>query len=256
MRILITADIHNNPAWLNFLCSAAQGFDLLVIAGDVFDALDGGGTVEQAQDFDRFLAAIKGPCVAFTSGNHDVLTTETPQEGSQRMLEMIVAKNWWDPLAKPGLVIVPGQAVFLPIGLVVSTHPYRFDSENEVGDGLLWAEGAKLRRQNRCPWLAVHHEPPVRTLVGERDGPPSALEEAIDRWQPNYLASGHLHNRPFDTDGAFVDRVEATVCFNPGCCHQSPAPNHIVLDTRSGTAEWRAMYRANGNPQIAHIKKL
>ena len=98
--------------------------------------------------------------------------------------------------------------------------------------------------------------PPVHTCVGDRIGDDDGLREQIERWRPNYLASGHLHRRPFDTDGSFADYVAATPCFNPGFWPQSPVPNHIILDTAARTAEWRAKHDDVGKPRISSIRKL
>lgn len=265
MRILLTADIHNIPEWLRYLEGVAPEFELITIAGDVLDAEDDRGTISQVRDFYNFVPRVcaSGTSLAITTGNHDRLIYGEDQidDSFSGMWEVLMSNNWWDRLDQitvSGKVIAPGQAGVVTSSagetIVVSAHPYRtFSAPN---DATLWRQAAMLRKKLRCRWLALHHVPPVATLVGELNGSDDCLlNEHLDRWRPDFLASGHIHRRPFDTSGNWHDVFEGVHCFNPGCS-RSPVPNFVILDTIDDVAEWRAKHDTGGKPRISDIRKL
>jgi hypothetical protein len=54
------------------------------------------------------------------------------------------------------------------------------------------------------------------------------------------VLSGHVHQPPFKTDGAWAHRIGDTWLFNAG--HQiGPVPAHIEIDLTAGSAGWRSM---------------
>ena len=78
-----------------------------------------------------------------------------------------------------------------------------------------------------------------RALVPDPD-----LAEWIDRWKPDLVVCGDIHQAPWVSGGAWVDQRGSTWLINAG--HQAgPMPAHVVidLDPASGhaTAEWVAL---------------
>ena len=64
-----------------------------------------------------------------------------------------------------------------------------------------------------------------------------ALRGWIERFRPEIVLSGHIHNSPFYEAGSWIDRIGGTWVFNPGR-QIGPAPTHIALDLAAMTAEW------------------
>jgi Icc-related predicted phosphoesterase len=63
------------------------------------------------------------------------------------------------------------------------------------------------------------------------------LRQWIERFSPDLVLSGHIHNAPFSAEGSWVDRIGSTWVFNPG--RQIGAhPTYIALDLAAMTAEW------------------
>ena len=61
-------------------------------------------------------------------------------------------------------------------------------------------------------WIWIHHAPPegARTSwTGRKFAGDEFLREWIDRFQPDMVLSGHIHNSPFYDDG-FMDRSHRT----------------------------------------------
>jgi Icc-related predicted phosphoesterase len=63
------------------------------------------------------------------------------------------------------------------------------------------------------------------------------LRESINRFGPDLVLSGHIHNAPFYQKGSWVDRIGKTWVFNVGR-QPGPWPTYIVLDPDTMTAKW------------------
>ena len=66
------------------------------------------------------------------------------------------------------------------------------------------------------------------------------LRRWIDRFQPDFVLSGHIHNSPFYEAGSWIDRIGRTWVFNPGR-QTGVAPATIVLDLAMMSAEWNSI---------------
>jgi Icc-related predicted phosphoesterase len=65
----------------------------------------------------------------------------------------------------------------------------------------------------------VHHAPPAQSPTswgGNRYFGDVELREWIERYQPNIVLSGHVHQSPFVKEGSWVDRIGETWVFNAG----------------------------------------
>jgi predicted phosphodiesterase len=251
MRILLLADLHFRGTWFSWL--DRQSADLSVIAGDLLDGFHVEGLLPQMISIKRWCDHFTGR-LALSSGNHDgnlengAMAAElweiANSESRRSAHAMLQAENWMDELERPGIV-TDRRSVLIgtPVGsAVVTTIPFFPASGGYQFIDELWETGAALRLANRVPWIVLHHEPPADTLVGGSSGDPSLLYKIRD-FQPDFVASGHIHGQPYK--GSFADKIGATWCFNPGHpsieqATRAEAPNHIMLDLAARTATWHA----------------
>ena len=106
-------------------------------------------------------------------------------------------------------------------------------------EALLECESARARGR----WVWIHHAPPEgsRTCwTGRKFAGDEFLRGWIDRFQPDMVLSGHIHNSPFYADGSWIDRIGKTWVFNPGR-QIGPEPATIALDFAAMTAEWNSI---------------
>ena len=61
--------------------------------------------------------------------------------------------------------------------------------------------------------------------------------EWIERFGPDLVLSGHIHNTPFLAEGSWIDRVGKTWVFNPGR-QPGQVPAYLRIDLEAMTAEW------------------
>lgn len=261
MKILLTNDLHGCSRWYDWLLVQATNVDIVAIAGDLFDGFDENGLLPQVLAFDRFVAALRktGCCLAFSTGNHDgnigldadqMLKTFAEDGPTDPRAQKILTCEYWPDAFDfqsefgQGTVVTDNRASILsfPTGerILVSTHPYAFD-DSDRGNAGLWEAASKIRAEQRVCWLAIHHEPPADTKIGGIDGSHS-LYWHVNSTPPNYVASGHIHDAPFWTEGSWMDRIGPTVAFNPGqsSCAAARFPNHVILDTSLRLAKWTA----------------
>lgn len=203
--------------------------------------------------------------LALSSGNHDgnepnlslepsALSDLAPDDG-EIVLRALTAERWMDIMDAP-TVHTDNRSQVVQTGrgdLVVSSIPYSADPADHEG---LWVLGRHLRVEHRCPWIVLHHDPPHGADVGGTGGNMS-LRWQILQYQPDYVLSGHLHHQPYK--GWFAEKMKRTWCFNPGFAKKTPpdhlipsSPNHIVLDTKKGFAQWHATWEGETIPRIGY----
>jgi hypothetical protein len=89
-------------------------------------------------------------------------------------------------------------------------------------------------------WIWVHHAPPAGTRIcktARGDYGDSNLTQWIDRWRPEMVICGHIHQAPWVDGGGWFDRRGQTWVFNAG--HEiGHEPAHIVIDLTSREATW------------------
>ena len=102
------------------------------------------------------------------------------------------------------------------------------------------AQLAEAAAKRTGQWIWIHHAPPAQSPTswgGARYFGDVELREWIERYQPDIVLSGHVHQSPFIPDGSWVDRIGDTWVFNAG--NQPGAlPTHIIIDTETHEAFW------------------
>lgn len=227
MRILFVADLHYSLKQFDWLMAQADSHDVVVIGGDL---LDRGALLEpqeQSLVVEKYLRRIaqRKPLIV-SSGNHD---------GDRRSAADESVAGWLQE-ARAGQMYVDGDSVEL--GGVLFTVCGWWDgpvSRSELEQQL---ERESRRRSGR--WVWIHHAPPDRSPVswaGRRFGGDEYLGGWIERYRPDMVLSGHIHNAPFLEGGAWVDRVGTAWVFNPGR-QIGAVPTCISIDVEAGTGEW------------------
>lgn len=227
MRLLVTSDLHYRLPSLDWVSGVAADFDAVVLAGDLLDVANPVPIDAQIVVLDAYLqrmAAVSTVLVA--SGNHDL---DGPGDHGERVAA-------W--LRRPaGTALVgDGQTVELG-GIRFTVCPWWEGPVTRAEVDRQLEEAVPLPPQ---PWVWVYHAPPAGTALcqdGRRSFPDHDLAAWIDRWQPDLVCCGHIHQAPWTAGGGWYARLGRTVVFNAGHL-RTRVPPHIVIDTEKATARW------------------
>lgn len=211
----------------------APSFDLVVLAGDHLDISSAVSLDAQSVVILKYLGLLHSAgSVAVSSGNHDL--TGPDEQGEQCAL--------WLSEASAAGVPVDGDSLLLGDTLVTICPWW----DGPAGRLALQAKLAADAAARPARWVWVYHWPPLGSptcWTGRRYYGDAELGGWIDRFRPDIVLTGHVHQPPFRPDGAWADRIGDTWIFNAG--HQiGPVPAHIAIDTTSGSAEWRSLLGA------------
>lgn len=231
MRILFVADLHYALKQFDWLLARAGDYDLAIIGGDLLDLASPLDQDVQIAIVEKYLGLLGQKCLlAVSSGNHD---------GDNRNAADESVADWLQQWRATG-VHVDGEGFDLG-DWRVSVCPW-WDGETSRAELECFLEReAAVARGRR--WLWVHHAPPVGAKTcwtGKKFAGDPALKGWIERFRPEIVLSGHIHNSPFYEAGSWIDRLGSTWVFNPGR-QIGPEPAHIALDLDSMTAEWTSL---------------
>lgn len=228
MKVLLVADLHYALKQFDWLMAEVEHYDILVIAGDLLDVsaiatLDAQVVVVQTY-LERLAESID---LVVCSGNHD-LNDEIRGEK---------VATWFNLLDQYG-ICRDGQSKHAD-GIVISALPW-WDGERTKADIV-----HQLRRDQALvgeseKWIWVHHAPPAKSGLswgGSRYFGDNDLIDWMLEFKPSFVLSGHVHEAPFLVDGAWVDKVGKTWCFNMGR-QIGQVPCHIALNLDLGEALW------------------
>ena len=227
MRLLFVADLHYTLNQFDWVVANAGDYDWVVIGGDLLD-------LASALDFDlqivvveKYLARLRQKTrLLVSSGNHDGDARNSADES---------VAGWLREAKAEGL-FVDGDSIHLD-GTRITVCPW-WDgplSRAEL-EALLLREAAQVTGK----WVWIHHAPPEGSPVswtGMKSAGDECLRGWIERFQPDMVLCGHIHNAPFYPQGSWVDRIGKTWVFNPGR-QIGASPTHISLDLDAMTAEW------------------
>lgn len=230
MRLLFVADLHYSLKQFDWLLAHANEYDVAAIGGDLLDlssALDADVQIAIVEKYFRLLQ--QKTQLVVCSGNHDGDSRNSADES--------VAA--WLRAARGERLHVDGDGFDLG-DTRVTVCPW-WDGQLSRGEleVQLEREAALVRKH----WVWIHHAPPKgartswtgRAFVGDE-----YLRGWIERFQPDIVLSGHVHNSPFYADGSWVDRINRTWVFNPGR-QIGPQPATITVDLTGMTAEWSSL---------------
>jgi Icc-related predicted phosphoesterase len=228
MRLLLVADIHYSLPQFDWVLSIADRFDVVVLAGDHLDIasiVDGRAqSVVVKKYFDRLRAKTR---LMICSGNHDL-------DSKNRAGEKIA--RWLGPSRHDG-ILSDGES-FRSDDILFTACPWWDGPTVRAGIGAQ-LEAAAAHRGERT-WIWVHHAPPAKSptsWAGERYFGDVELRDWIERYRPDIVLSGHVHQSPFVANGSWVDRIGPTWVFNAGQQFGAP-PSHVVVDTDADAAMW------------------
>ena len=229
VRILATADIHYSLRQFDWLAGELEGVDLLVLAGDLLDSSSAVEMEVQELVVGKYLRRFAGRrTVLSSSGNHDI---QNLRSGGERTAQ------WMEDLARPELV--PDYTSYQRDGVVFSVFPW-WDGPETLERAVRRLEAdAALPKQT---WIWLHHNPPAGTPVawtGRKCGGDAVATGWIERYQPDFVFSGHIHNAPFYGDGSWHARLGRSTIFNAGK-QPGPEPARIILDLANRSAEWQS----------------
>ena len=229
MRLLFVADLHYSLPQFDWLLANADRYDLTVIGGDLLNIASPLDPDVQIAIVEKYFGLLrqKTPLLV-SSGNHD---------GDDRNAadESIAA---WLRAARAERLYVDTDSVELGDTRITLCPWWDGDHSRAELDTLLEREASRVRGR----WIWIYHAPPegARTSWSGRKfiGDPF-LRAWIDRYQPDMVFSGHIHNSPFYAEGSWIDRLGRTWVFNPGK-QIGPQPTTIALDLEAMTAEWNS----------------
>jgi Icc-related predicted phosphoesterase len=230
MKILFVADLHYTLQQYEWLTANAGGYDLVVIGGDLLD-------LGSALDFDvqifvveKYLRRIRQHTrLLVSSGNHD---------GDSRNAADESYAGWLRQSRAEGL-FVDGESAVIGDTRVTACPWWDGPTSRAELESLLEREAA----QKTGRWIWCHHAPPDGAQVswaGKKFIGDAFLRGWIERFSPDLVLSGHIHNTPFLSKGSWIDRIGKTWVFNPGK-QPGPSPTYLRLDLDAMIAEWISM---------------
>lgn len=230
MRLLFVADLHYSLKQFDWLVANAGGYDVAVIGGDLLDLASPLDPDVQIAIVEKYFATLRLKSkLVVSSGNHD---GDSRNESDESVAE------WLHHSREEGLH-VDGEGFDLGDVRITVCPWWDGDQSRAELEALLVREATLVKGR----WIWVHHAPPEgsktswtgRKFVGDK-----YLRAWIDRFQPDIVLSGHIHNSPFYGDGSWIDRIGGTWVFNPGK-QIGPQPTTISLDLDAMTAEWNSI---------------
>ena len=227
VRYLVASDLHYALRQLDWISEQAPDFDAVILAGDLLDAA---GAVElnaQIALFVNYLRRLAERTVLVVcSGNHDL---------TGRRFDGEKAAVWMEEIGDP--VVTDGSAVRIGPDLVSACAWWEGDATRSALEAQL-ARDALVRHEG--PWIWAYHSPPADSPTswsGRRHFGDDVLNELIDRFAPDLVLTGHVHEAPYQRDGSWHDMIGGTTVLNAGR-QLGPVPAHLIVDTMDRTADW------------------
>ncbi len=230
MRLLFVADLHYSLKQFDWLAAHAGDYDVTVIGGDLLDLASPLDPDVQIAIVEKYFDRIRQKArLAVSSGNHDGDSRNSADESVAEWLQASRAEG----------LHVDGEGFSMgDIRITICPWWDGLQSRTEL-EALLEREAELVGG----PWIWVHHAPPEgsrtswtgRKFVGDE-----FLRGWIERFRPDMVLSGHIHNSPFYGDGSWIDRIGRTWVFNPGK-QIGPQPTTITIDLAAMTAEWNSI---------------
>ena len=230
MRLLFVADLHYTLKQFDWLLREAGDFDLVAIGGDLLDLGSPLDSDIQIAIVEKYLKLLGEKTILLvSSGNHD--------GDSRNHADESVAE--WVKAASRARIHTDGEGFSLD-SISFTICPW-WDGDVTRAEVEAQLERESALRLDR--WIWIYHAPPEgsrTSWAGRRFIGDEYLREWIDRYQPDLVFGGHIHNSPFFEDGSWIDRIGKTWVFNPGR-QIGPQPTSLIVDLDAMTAEWRSI---------------
>ena len=231
MRLFFLADLHFSLKQYDWLLARAGEYDVVVIGGDLLDLASTLDLDTQIAVIEKYLGLlVKSSKLVVSSGNHD---------GDSRNAKDESVAQWLQDFRTEGFY-VDGDS--FEVGDTRITVCPWWDGELSRSEiqNQLEHEAASVHGR----WIWIHHAPPEGSSTcwnGHKFIGDEFLRKWIERFQPDMVLSGHIHNAPFAKSGSWIDRIGRTWVFNTG--RQTGAePTSLTIDLETMTAEWHSAW--------------
>ena len=238
MRLLLVSDLHYALRQFDWVLDRAGDYDAVVLAGDSLNIAATVPIEAQIVAVRTTLAALAERTRVFVcSGNHDLDALNGAGEKTAR----------WVAALGSGNIVADGQTVDVD-GTTFTVLPW-WDgpaARAEVESLLEYVAGQRADR-----WIWVYHSPPESRLswTGSRHFGDEEGRKWIDRFAPDLVFCGHIHQAPFTPAGSWIDRIGRTWIFNAG--HQrGDVPSCVDLDLDAGTAAFMSAMGCEERPLV------
>ncbi len=228
MKCLLVSDLHYALKQFDWVLDVAEEFDVVVIAGD---HLDISSTVDARVQINVILTYVRQlkakTRVIVSSGNHDLDARDETGEKVARWMSKVRVLG--APTDGDGCRIDDTLFTICPWWDGPQTRD-RVAAQLEAD--------ASLREGSR--WIWVYHAPPDNSPTswsGKKHFGDADLVRWIERYSPDLVLTGHIHQSPFRSGGSWVDQIGSTWVFNSGR-QIGPCPAYIAFDTRDSSAVW------------------
>ena len=220
MRILSVSDLHYRLPHYDWLVKAAADADVVVLAGDLADVVSPVPHDVQAVVLTSYLSRLaEQALVLVSSGNHDL---DGPGDNGEQVAG-------WLRRVDDDRVRVDGTTTDVD-GIRFTVCPW-WDGELTRAEVDAQLAAAAVDRPER--WVWIYHSPPAGTVLcrdGRREFPDHELAAWIEKYQPDVVICGHIHQAPWAKGGSWHARLGRTQVFNAGK-QIGHVPPHITFDT-------------------------
>ncbi|MEM9016446.1 MAG: metallophosphoesterase [Verrucomicrobiota bacterium] len=228
MKLLIVSDLHYSLRQYDWLARVAGNYDLVIIAGDLMELSSSVDSDTQAEVVAQYFGRIASSApLVVCSGNHDLVEDYT----GHRSVE------WLEEVSIPGVVSDCG--VYESDKLRILALPWWSGDEEKARVENWLALQAGTGEKKLTIW--VHHVPPSGARVswtGKRDAGSETLAAWINRFEPDLVFSGHVHNAPYYApEGSWHDQVGGTLVINGGR-QIGDQPVTVELEVDRGELRW------------------
>ena len=230
MRLLLVSDLHYTLRQLDWLVERGPQRGRGRARWGSPGRLVHGPARSQIAVVGRYLERLVAETtIVACSGNHDL--TQRDADGEK-------AAPWLLDARRHG-VLVDGDSAEVA-GTLITVCPW-WDGPSQRAT--LARQLERDRQRAVRPWIWVYHWPPASsptTWTGRSFYGDDELLAWIEQLGPDIVLAGHVHQPPFQAEGAWADRIGSTWVFNAGR-QIGPEPSHVVVDLDRDTATWTSM---------------
>jgi Icc-related predicted phosphoesterase len=231
MRFIFYADLHFTLKQYDWVLAHAGEYDATIIGGDLLDLAAAVDLDTQITVVEKYLGLLTQKTeVVVCSGNHD---GDSRNEGDESVA------SWLQDVRTDDLHVDGDSFDLNDVHFTVCAWWDGDISREEIEKQLEQQAALSPKR-----WIWVYHAPAEGTSTswtGRKFIGDAFLRKWIERFQPEMVLGGHIHNAPFSEPGSWIDRIGRTWVFNTG--RQIGAePTSLAIDLKAMTAEWSSAW--------------